>query len=99
MQDKKQIAQILKNHRAKIDELDSQLINLLKERYDVIKQVAVIKKDKDIDAVLQDRVDEVRENAAKMAAEKGMDADFIRTLWAQLIEHSCNLEDDIKAAE
>ncbi|HBR69659.1 MAG TPA: 4-amino-4-deoxychorismate mutase, partial [Rhodospirillaceae bacterium] len=28
-------------------------------------------------------------------AESGLDADFIRKLYAQIIEHSCDLEDKI----
>lgn len=87
---------ILKPYRNQIDALDRQIIDLLRQRYDVIEQVAVIKKREGIDAVLQDRVDQVRENAARMAAEKGLDEQFIRELYARIIEHSCNLEDKIK---
>lgn len=87
---------ILKPYRDKIDALDRQIIDLLRQRYDVIEEVAVIKKREGIDAVLQDRVDEVRENAARLAREKGLDEEFIRQLYAKLIEHSCNLEDKIK---
>ena len=46
-----------------------------------------------IDAVLQDRVDAVRENAAAYADALGLDEDFIRQLWVQLIDNSCQRED------
>ncbi len=84
---------ILKPYRDRIDEIDAQLIDLLRQRYDVIDEVAVLKLREGIDAVLQDRVDEVRENAVARAVEKGLDADFIRTLWAQLIDDSCQREE------
>ncbi len=87
--------EILKPYRARINALDEQIVELLRQRYDVIEEVGALKADHGIAATLPDRVDEVRENAAKMAAEKGLDEDFIRRLYAQLIEHSCNLEDDI----
>lgn len=82
----------LKPYRARIDAIDKDIIDLLRKRYDVIEEVADLKEREDLDPVLQDRVDEVRENAARMAAAKGLDEDFIRKLYAQLIEHSCDLE-------
>jgi len=86
--------EILSSYRQRIDEIDAQLIALLRARYDVIDEVAVLKAREGIAATLPDRVDAVRENAARMAAEAGLDADFIRKLWAQLIENSCAREDD-----
>ena len=88
--------EILKPYRERIDELDRQIIDLLRKRYDVIEEVGHLKFREGLEAVLQDRVDEVRENAASMAAEQGLDEDFIRHLYAQLIEHSCDLEEQIK---
>jgi chorismate mutase-like protein len=84
---------ILKPYRARIDALDKQILDLLRARFDIIDEVAVLKKREGIDAVLQDRVDEVRENAGDYAAELGLDADFIRRLWAELIADSCARED------
>ena len=96
----KNIKAIMKPYRARIDDIDAQIIDLLRKRYDVIEEVGVLKTNEGIAPVLQDRVDEVRERAASMAAEKGMDEDFIRNLYAQLIKHCCDLEqtimDDLK---
>lgn len=83
-------------YRRRIDELDRQIIQLLRERYDVIEEVGEFKTHKNIEPILQDRVDEVRENARTMAAEQNLDADFIADLYAQLIAHSCALEEKIK---
>ena len=94
--DENQTKNILKPYRARIDALDKQIVELLRARYDVIEEVADLKINHNIEAVLQYRVDEVRENAAKDAASKGLDEDFIRHLYAQIIEHSCNLEEKIK---
>ncbi len=86
--------EILKPYRKRIDDIDAQLIKLLRARYDVIDEVAQLKNREGIDAVLQDRVDEVRENAAMLAAAQGLDEEFIRNLWAQLIDNSCQREDN-----
>ncbi len=87
--------EILKPYRARINELDEQIIELLRQRYDVIEEVGHLKAREGIASVLPDRVDEVRERAIQMAAEKGLDADFIGRLYTQLIEHSCALEEEI----
>ena len=89
------IKKILGPYRECINALDRDIIDLLRERYDVIEEVGHLKAREGIDSVLQERVDEVRENAANLAAERGLDEDFIRHLYAQLIEHSCALEEQI----
>jgi len=88
--------EILQPYRHRIDELDRQIVNLLRERYDVIEEVGALKARHGIDAVLPGRVDEVRQHAVKMAAQKGLDSEFIGHLYAQLIDHSCQLEEQIK---
>lgn len=92
-----QIAAHMRPYRERIDDIDARLIKLLRERYDVIEEVGHFKPEHGIAATLQDRVDEVRENAAFMAAACGLDEDFIRKIYAQIIEHSCALEEEIKA--
>lgn len=87
------IAEKMKPFRARIDTLDREIIKLLRARYDVIEEVAQFKEREGISAVLPDRVDEVRENAARMAADCGLDGAFIREIYAQIIRHSCDLEE------
>lgn len=85
--------EILKAYRERINIIDEEIIQLLRRRYDVIEEVAALKARENIPAVLPDRVDEVREKAAGRAAEKGLDAGFIRELYTRIIEHSCALEE------
>jgi chorismate mutase-like protein len=87
--------EVLKPYRVRINVIDEQILQLLRRRYDVIEDVAVIKARENIPAHIQERVDEVRENAARLAAEKGLDEDFIRKIYAQLIDHSCELEETL----
>jgi len=92
--------EVLKPYRVQLDDLDREILDLLKQRFDIIDQVKVVKQAENIPAVLQDRVDEVRENAASYAVEIGLDEDFIRQFWAMLIAESCDREDRyFKAAE
>lgn len=82
----------LQPYRDRIDEIDAQLLKLLRARYDVIDEVGVLKLREGLAPVLQDRVDEVRDNAVEHAKALGLDEDFIRKLWTDLIGHSCDVE-------
>lgn len=90
-----EIARILKPYRESIDAIDAKIIALLKERYGVIRTVGYIKAKAGIPAIIPERVVEVRENAARMAREGGLDEDFIRDIYARLIDHSCAVEEGI----
>ena len=89
----------IKPYRQKINDLDDQIIDLLVERTKVIREVGHIKADKDIPAVIPERVEEVRERNARRAEEQGLDPELIRELYTRLIDYSCNLENDIKRAK
>jgi len=88
--------EILKPYRKRINEIDDRIVDLLAERTAIIREVGQFKYDHDIPAVLQDRVDEVRERAAARALAKGLDAALVRRLYRILIDYSCNLEEEIK---
>lgn len=88
--------EILKPFRDRLDKLDRQIVDLLVERGQIIREVGHLKIKHGIPAVLQDRIDEVRNNATLRAAEKGGDADLIYALYTKIIEYSCGLEEDIK---
>jgi chorismate mutase len=45
---------------------------------------------------LQDRVEEVRNRAVLRAKNKGVDPDLIYQIYTDLIDFSCNIEDEIK---
>lgn len=91
--------EIMKPFRKRIDDLDDQIIDLLAQRTEIIREVADFKYKNDIPAVLQDRVDEVRERCATRAEQKNMDPDVIRTMYAALIKFSCDLEEELMTAK
>lgn len=87
--------EILKPYRRKIDELDAQIIDMLRRRYGVIREVGHLKAKHGIPATIPERVEEVQQHALRHAREKGLDEDFIGRLYKQLIQHSCDLEETI----
>ncbi|HRI76023.1 MAG: chorismate mutase [Alphaproteobacteria bacterium] len=96
-QDKAALARsVLKQHRRKIDKIDAQLLKLLGDRFDVVRDVAKVKIKHDIPAFLGGRVNEVRNNAVKLGLIYGIDPDFVRTLYTMLIYQSCAEEEVLK---
>ncbi len=86
--------QILKPYRAKIDAIDDQIVDLLKQRFDIIREVGALKARENISAVLEDRVREVIDRAGKRGA---LHEDEIRELYTLLVTISCDLEEKIIA--
>lgn len=84
--------------RREIDQLDRQIARLLGKRFDVIRRVARLKIENGYQAYIQERVDEVRENAVADARRHGIDPEFMRTFYTLMIYESCATEDLIKCA-
>lgn len=73
--------------RQRIDTLDSRLVALLAERSRLIDEAARIKVREGLPARIQSRVDEVAENARRMAAEEGLDPDLAEAVWRLMMDH------------
>lgn len=84
--------QVLKPYRAKIDEIDRQIVELLKARFDVIHEVAGVKARENIPVILEDRIREVIDGAA---ARGGGHQEQIRELYTLLVTISCDLEEKL----
>ncbi|MBI1326797.1 MAG: chorismate mutase [Alphaproteobacteria bacterium] len=89
--------EIMAPFRARIDALDDVLVDLIAKRFDIMREVAVIKIKHGIPATINERVIEVRERNVKHGAEKGVDPDFMRELYQRMIDESCKLEETLGA--
>lgn len=87
---------ILEPYREKIDSLDEKLVQLLAEREQIIHQVAKVKLENNIPAVLPARIDAVRENAVRIGAGLGADPHYIREIYTTIIQLSCDIEETYK---
>ena len=83
----------LKPFRAKIDELDEQILSLLGERYNVVRQVAAIKSEHGIASYLPDRVEEVKERCADIGEKHGLDRELVKTIYTLIIAKAVAMED------
>lgn len=85
----------LEEFRTKIDALDIELIDVLARRFAVVKAVGHFKSGTDISVVQPARAQAVKDRAAEMGAEKGLDPGFVRRLYDMMIDHAHVLENDI----
>jgi len=86
--------EILKPYRARIDALDDQIIDLLAARLAIVDEVAKIKADRDIPAVLEDRIQQVIERCTARAEDKGMNPELARRLYTVIVAWCCDVEDE-----
>lgn len=87
----------LKDQRARIDALDDQIIDLLVERMDIVREVGMIKARHNIATVQQDRVVEVRERNAERGAKKGLNPGMVRKIYNAIIDEAHEIEQTIAA--
>ncbi len=87
--------EVLKESRAKIDALDDQIVDLLAQRMDIVREVGIIKSKDNISAVQPDRVIEVRERCAQRAALKGLNPGMVRKIYGVIIDEAHEIEQAI----
>ncbi len=80
--------------RKGIDQIDRELMNLLKLRSDYIDRAAEIKLSIDMPARIDDRVEEFAQNARQNAISKDFDPDLAEKIWRLMIEWSIEREED-----
>lgn len=79
--------------RARIDELDSRIVELLCDRFEIIREVAVIKKQEGIPTIIEERIREVIDRAGENAGPEN--EDMVREVYMILIAVCCDLEEQI----
>ena len=90
--------QLLQPYRERLDALDDQIVDLLVQRFAVIREVAELKAARGIPSVLPARVTEVLDRNAATAEAKGLDPAVVRQVYTYLIKHAHDIEDQAKHA-
>lgn len=78
--------------RERIDRVDEQLMDALAERTAICREVAELKAAQDIPMMQPDRVAAVEARWAELAAARGLDEDFARSLARAVVAESCRVE-------
>lgn len=88
-------ASALASFRERIDRIDEQLLSGLAERIAICREVAEHKRAEGIPMMQPDRVAAVQQRWAELAAGRGLDAGFARSLARAVIDEGCRVEDEI----
>ena len=80
--------------REAIDELDSQIIELLGNRFQYVKEIVKFKEKNEKSIVANNRREAVIDSRRKLAAEKGLNPDIIEEIYRKLISYF--IEEELK---
>jgi len=81
--------------RARLDQIDAQLVDLLGERFQICREVAVHKSENEIDMMQPGRVEIVRARYLRHGAEVDLPADFTAGFFDLMIDATCRAEDEL----
>jgi chorismate mutase len=91
------VADGLAPFRGRLDEIDAQLVDLLGERFQICREVAVHKAEHEIDMMQPGRVEIVRARYLQHGAEVDLPSDFTAGLFDLMIDATCRAEDELMA--
>lgn len=81
--------------RARLDEIDAQLVDLLGERFQICREVAVHKAENEIAMMQPGRVEIVRARYLQHGAEVDLPDEFTAGFFDLMIEATCRAEDEL----
>jgi chorismate mutase len=81
--------------RARLDEIDALLVDLLGERFQICREVAVHKAENDIEMMQPGRVEIVRARYLQHGAEVDLPSDFTAGFFDLMIDATCRAEDEL----
>jgi len=76
--------------RKEIDSIDNSIIQLLSKRKGIVKKISEIKKQKNKPIIDEGREQEIIDRIKKIAKEKGLDENFIGSVYNIIINNSRN---------
>lgn len=83
----------LEDLREYIDELDDDLLELLSQRFDLVKRVKSVKSEKGIGTLQQDRFDDILSRLTKESVDKGLDPEMVKDIWEVIHKYSLKVQD------
>lgn len=85
----------LEGFRARLDVIDEEWIKLLGKRMQVCREVAQYKREHGVPMMQSARVEAVKARCASLAINHNVDPDFVRNVYAMIIDETCRIEDEI----
>lgn len=82
--------------RKKLDQIDSELIVLLKERFDTVKQVGEYKKIHNMQSLQPVRWEKVLQSRTQLWEKHGISKELIEDIWNRIHDYALELEDNVQ---
>ena len=76
--------------RKEIDSIDNKIVELLSKRKGIVKKIAGIKKQENKPVIDNKREQEIINRLKKLSKEKGLDENFIESIYETIINYSRN---------
>ena len=86
---------VLGTHRERIDRIDDQLVDLIAQRLEIIREVADSKRDSNTAVMQPERVRQVLARCTARGRTLNVPAQLIEQLYHAIIEQSCQIEYDV----
>jgi len=83
---------MLELYRKQIDEIDTQIIDLLAKRFEIVKKVGEYKKERNIPPLQPERWQQVLQTRKNLAKEKWLNPELIEKFWNLIHEEALKLE-------
>ncbi len=87
--------ELMEPYRKRIDNLDKEIVKLFAARMDIMREVALFKYKNNIDAVLPDRIEMVKDHVCLLSEKYGLNPNMVRDIYTIMIDESCKTEDSI----
>ena len=84
--------QELQNFRNQIDKIDSEIIELLSQRFEIVKKVWEFKKENNIIPLQPWRWQEVLNSRILQAKEKWLKENLVESIWNEIHKYALDLE-------
>jgi len=78
--------------RAAIDSIDTEVVEALARRFELLQVVAANKVESGLPMMQSDRVAQVKSRCARLGSELGLSPDFVERLYTLIIDESCEVE-------
>ena len=83
-------------YRQKIDGIDQQLLQLLKQRFDLAEEIGRIKLQHKTDVKDDQRESDLFSRIEKFCDEQKMSKKFVLNMWQQILTHSYFIQNKVK---
>ena len=93
------MSQPLTPFRKKIDDIDDNILDLLEQRFAIVREVGQIKAQQNIEIIQSDRAEEVLQRVTNQAQQKNIPAELMQRFYTDMIDHAHTIEFAIKAKE